>query len=155
VPLLVALNVAVHRAITYVEREEAGVWTPEETLLATHGSCRDSAVLLMAVLRARGIASRFVSGYLIQLANEALIEGEPVEVTCDSVALHAWAEAYLPGAGWIGLDATSGLLCGEGHIPLACTSSPALSAPIEGTSDVDAEQVSFEMHVERLTPTRA
>ncbi|MES3035542.1 MAG: transglutaminase family protein [Gemmatimonadota bacterium] len=150
VQLLVQLNAAVHRAITYVEREEPGIWTPEATLAAARGSCRDSAVLLMAVLRHRGIAARFVSGYLVQLAHESPITGQASLVPEDSVALHAWAEAYLPGAGWIGLDATSGLLCGEGHIPLACTSSPALAAPVEGTSDSLAESVQFRMQVERL-----
>ena len=151
VQLLVQLNAAVHRAITYVEREEPGIWAPEVTLAASRGSCRDSAVLLMAVLRHRGIAARFVSGYLVQLAHEAPIAGEASLVPEDSVALHAWAEAYLPGAGWIGLDATSGLLCGEGHIPLACTSSPALAAPVDGTSDAIAASVHFTMQVERLS----
>lgn len=150
VPLLMQLNAAVHSAVTYIEREEPGIWTPEETLTQGRGSCRDSAVLLMALLRARGIASRFVSGYLIQLAHESSIEGVPSAVSADSVALHAWAEAYLPGAGWIGFDATSGLACGEGHIPLACTSTPSLAAPVEGTSDISADHVSFTMHVDRV-----
>lgn len=155
VQLLVELNAAVRRAVEYIEREEPGIWTPEETLAAGRGSCRDSAVLLMAVLRARGIASRFVSGYLIQLAHEPSIEGTPSTVPADTVALHAWTEAYLPGAGWLGFDATSGLLCGEGHIPLACTSTPSLASPVDGTSDVSASEVRFTMQVERLTPIAA
>jgi uncharacterized protein (DUF2126 family) len=150
VPLVVGLNEAIHKKIRYVIREEAGIWTPEETLAAGRGSCRDSAVLLMAVLRSRGLAARFASGYLVQLADEGMIPDLQKGVRRDVVDLHAWAEVFLPGAGWIGLDATSGLLCGEGHIPVACTASPALAAPIEGTSDVAAADVSFQMTVARL-----
>ncbi|MGK3997455.1 DUF2126 domain-containing protein [Sorangium sp. So ce1024] len=150
VSLIVALNTAVNRRIKYVIREEAGIWTPEETLAHGRGSCRDSAVLLIAALRSRGLAARFVSGYLVQLTDEGMIPDQPRGVSRDVVDLHAWAEVYLPGAGWIGLDATSGLLCGEGHIPLACTASPALAAPVEGTSDVRASDVRFEMKVGRL-----
>jgi uncharacterized protein (DUF2126 family) len=158
VPLIVALNEAVNRRIRYVIREEPGIWTPEETLEAGRGSCRDSACLLIAALRSRGLAARFVSGYLVQLTDEGMIPNAPRGVGKDVVDLHAWAEVYLPGAGWIGLDATSGLLCGEGHIPLACAASPALAAPIDGTSDVVATEVTFEMGVQRLghepRPTR-
>ncbi|MGH7806095.1 MAG: transglutaminase family protein, partial [Candidatus Binatia bacterium] len=147
---LVEVNRAVNAAIRYVIREEPGIWTPEETLAQGRGSCRDSAVLLLALLRARGIAARFASGYLIQLRDEGMLPDEPRGVDRDVVDLHAWAEAYVPGAGWIGLDATSGLLCGEGHVPLACTATPALAAPIEGTSNVMASSVTFEMRVGRL-----
>jgi uncharacterized protein (DUF2126 family)/transglutaminase-like putative cysteine protease len=150
VDLVVALNAAVNRRLRYVIREEAGVWTPEQTLAEGRGSCRDSAVLLVAALRSRGLAARFVSGYLVQLTDEGMIPDEPRGVDRDVVDLHAWAEVYLPGAGWIGLDATSGLLCGEGHVPLACTARPAAAAPIDGTSDVGAERVRFEMKVGRL-----
>jgi len=148
--LLTALNQAVYHRIRYVVRSEAGVWTPEETLLAGRGSCRDSAMLLVGLLRSRGMAARFVSGYLVQLADEGMLPDQPKGVSRDVVDLHAWAEVYLPGAGWIGLDATSGLLCGEGHIPLACAASPALAAPVEGTSDTQASDVSFELSVRRL-----
>jgi uncharacterized protein (DUF2126 family) len=148
--LLTALNQAVYHRIRYVVRSEAGVWTPEETLLAGRGSCRDSAMLLVGLLRSRGMAARFVSGYLVQLADEGMLPDQPRGVSRDVVDLHAWAEVYLPGAGWIGLDATSGLLCGEGHIPLACAASPALASPIEGTSDTRASDVSFELSVRRL-----
>jgi uncharacterized protein (DUF2126 family) len=150
VPLLVSLNEAVNRRVKYVVREESGIWTPEETLAHGRGSCRDQAVLLMAVLRARGLAARFASGYLVQLTDEGMIPDEPKGVGRDVVDLHAWAEVYLPGAGWIGLDPTSGLLTGEGHIPLACVARPALGAPIEGTSDVSASEVSFSATVGRL-----
>lgn len=155
VPLLVALTAAVHQRIAYIVREEAGTWTPGETLAQGRGSCRDSAVLLVAVLRSRGFAARFVSGYLIELADTAPVTGAPSAVTQDRVALHAWVEVYLPGAGWIGLDATSGLLCGEGHVPLACASEPALAAPVEGTSSEPAGDVTFTMHLERLEPVVA
>lgn len=150
IDFIVALNRAVHTQLRYVIREEIGVWTPEQTLAEGRGSCRDSAVLLVAALRSRGLAARFVSGYLVQLADEGMIPDEPRGVTKDVVDLHAWAEVYLPGGGWVGLDATSGLLCGEGHIPLACTARPAAAAPIEGTSDVVADHASFEMTVRRL-----
>ncbi|KFE69961.1 transglutaminase family protein [Hyalangium minutum] len=150
VPLIIQLNEKVNQRIQYIIREEAGIHTPEETLAAGKGSCRDSAMLLIAVLRSRGLAARFVSGYLVQLTDEGMIPNAPRGVGRDVVDLHAWAEVFLPGAGWIGLDATSGLLTGEGHIPLASTASPALAAPIEGTSDTQAEEVRFSMTVGRL-----
>jgi uncharacterized protein (DUF2126 family)/transglutaminase-like putative cysteine protease len=157
VELIVALNRAVHDRIRYVIREEPGIWTPEETLAAGRGSCRDSSVLLLAALRSRGLAARFVSGYLVQLTDEGMIPDEPRGIGRDVVDLHAWAEVFLPGAGWIGLDPTSGLLCGEGHIPLACTARPALAAPLTGTSDLPSA-ATFEMSVGRLghepRPTR-
>jgi uncharacterized protein (DUF2126 family) len=148
--LLTQLNQAVNARVKYVVRGEPGVWTPEETLQAGRGSCRDSALLLVALLRARGMAARFVSGYLVQLQDEGMLPDLPRGVSRDVVDLHAWAEVFLPGAGWIGLDATSGLLCGEGHIPLAAAASPAMAAPVEGTSDTLASDVSFELRVERL-----
>ncbi len=150
VPFLVALNQAVNQRVKYVVREETGIWTPEETLAHGLGSCRDQAVLLMALLRERGLAARFASGYLVQLADEGMIPDEPKGVGRDVVDLHAWVEVYLPGAGWIGLDPTSGLLTGEGHIPLACVARPALAAPVEGTSDVAASEVLFSATVGRL-----
>ncbi len=150
VDVIVALNQQVAAAVAYVIREEAGVWTPEETLAHGRGSCRDSAVLLVAALRSRGLAARFVSGYLIQLADEGMIPDQPRGVAKDVVDLHAWAEVFLPGAGWIGLDATSGLFTGEGHVPLCATASPALAAPIEGSSDVTADRVEFGTSILRL-----
>ncbi|HVV82184.1 MAG TPA: transglutaminase family protein, partial [Kofleriaceae bacterium] len=150
VDAVVACNHAVAREVRYVIREEAGVWTPEETVTHGRGSCRDSAVLLVAALRSRGLAARFVSGYLIQLADEGMIPDQPRGIDRDVVDLHAWAEVYLPGAGWIGLDATSGLLCGEGHVPLAATASPALASPLDGTSDTAASAVDFSTSIRRL-----
>lgn len=148
--LLTGLNRAVNRRLQYVVRSEAGVWTPEKSLEEGRASCRDSAMVLVALLRSRGLAARFVSGYLIQLKDEGMLPDQPRGVSRDVVDLHAWAEAYLPGAGWIGLDATSGLLCGEGHIPLACAANPPMAAPLEGTSDTFAADVSFELTVQRL-----
>ncbi|HSK00061.1 MAG TPA: transglutaminase family protein, partial [Kofleriaceae bacterium] len=150
IDVLVELGRAVARDVAYVIRDEPGVWTPEETLAHGRGSCRDSAVLLVALMRARGIAARFVSGYLVQLTDEGMIPDEPKGVSRDVVDLHAWAEAYVPGAGWIGFDGTSGLLCGEGHIPLAATASPRHAAPLDGTSDVAAREVQFEATIRRL-----
>jgi uncharacterized protein (DUF2126 family) len=150
VGLLVEVNRLVKERVAYVIRDEPGVWTPEETLQNRRGSCRDSAVLLVALLRARGIAARFASGYLIQLTDEGMIPNEPKGVSRDVVDLHAWAEAFLPGAGWIGLDGTSGLLTGEGHIPLACTASPAHASPLDGTSNVPASNVVFSTTIARL-----
>jgi uncharacterized protein (DUF2126 family)/transglutaminase-like putative cysteine protease len=150
VELVTALNLAVNQRVRYVIRDEAGVYTPEVCLREGRASCRDSAVLLAAVLRGRGLAARFVSGYLVQPTDEGMIPDQPRGVSRDVVDLHAWCEVYLPGAGWIGLDATSGLLCGEGHVPLCCAATPSLAAPLEGTSDVGADEVSFHMTVGRL-----
>jgi uncharacterized protein (DUF2126 family)/transglutaminase-like putative cysteine protease len=147
---VVDLNRRVHRALRYITREEPGIWTPEETLVQGRGSCRDFSMLLIAALRARGLAARFASGYLVQLTDEGMLPEEPKGMGRDVVDLHAWAEVFLPGAGWLGLDATSGLLCGEGHIPLACASDPGLARPVVGTSDLAAREVVFEMKIARL-----
>ncbi len=150
VSYLVAMNQAVARRIQYVIRMDPGVWTPSETLTNGRGSCRDSALLLVAAFRRRGLAARFVSGYLVQLADEGNIPDLAKGVASDVVDLHAWCEVYVPGGGWIGLDGTSGLLTGEGHIPLAFASDPALAAPVTGTSSEAATRFGFEMTIERL-----
>ena len=147
IDLLVDLNSAVYSDVAYSVRMEEGVQTPEVTLSRAVGSCRDSAWLLVTALRHFGLAARFVSGYLVQLASDTPGSGGPTE---DFTDLHAWAEVYLPGAGWIGLDPTSALFASEGHIPLAATPNPSSAAAITGVTDRSNTTLEFSNTVRRV-----
>jgi uncharacterized protein (DUF2126 family) len=150
ISFLVDLNRMVRNEIDYVTRLDPGVQTCEQTLERHMGSCRDSAWLLVQILRHCGVAARFVSGYLIQLATDERVSEGPGAPRTDSADFHAWAEAFLPGAGWIGMDPTSGLFAGEGHIPLVCTPNPTMAAPIEGTVEPANVDFSYSMSIRRL-----
>ncbi len=149
VALLGGVTARVRNRVGYVTRLEHGVQPCEQTLEGRTGSCRDSAWLLVQVFRSLGLAARFVSGYLIQLASDKP-EEDSAGPKVDSADLHAWAEVFLPGAGWIGLDPTSGLFAAQGHIPLVCTPNPSQAAPISGTVEPAKVKFSYSFELRRL-----
>ncbi|MCA9141351.1 MAG: transglutaminase family protein [Planctomycetaceae bacterium] len=147
---LVDLNQLLQKEIEYAIRMEPGVQTPEETLTLKKGSCRDSAWLLVQILRQFGLATRFCSGYLVQLVPDIKALDGPSGSELDFTDLHAWTEVFIPGAGWIGLDPTSGLMAGEGHIPVACTPDPSTAAPVSGGVEAVETEFDFSMSIKRI-----
>jgi transglutaminase-like putative cysteine protease len=146
---LIAINSNIYNRLRYVERLESGVQSCDTTLTLESGSCRDSAWLLVQALRCFGLAARFVSGYSLQLVDNISVQESAIKK--DSTDLHAWTEVYVPGAGWIGLDPSSGLLAGEGYIPLCCTREPSSAAPVSGLSGACETTLHFENRVTRLS----
>ena len=151
---LVEINSKINTLLEYKIRLEPGVQNSDETLHLKQGSCRDMAWLLCQILRHLGLATRFVSGYLIQLKADIKVLDGPSGPEEDFTDLHAWTEVYLPGAGWVGLDPTSGLLAGEGHLPLCGTPNPSSAAPITGSIDACESELNHRMTITRIYEDR-
>jgi transglutaminase-like putative cysteine protease len=122
IALLTSVNANIANRLEYLVREEPGVQTPAQTVSSGKGSCRDFATLFIEICRHCGLASRFISGYVL---NEAVAQGH--------TATHAWAEVYLPGSGWRGFDSTSGLVVGGDHIAVAVHRHPEAIPPVAGS----------------------
>ncbi len=150
IDFLVEMNLRLAETIKYTRRLEPGVQSCEETLAEGIGSCRDTGWLLVQILRHLGLAARFVSGYLVQLVPDQVSETGAPGPTEDFTDLHAWCEVYVPGAGWIGLDPTSGLFAGEGHIPLVCVPDPESAAPVTGYTGHCETEFSHSNTLQRL-----
>jgi transglutaminase-like putative cysteine protease len=139
--LLATMNAAIRGSFDYHAREEEGTQSPVETLESKSGTCRDYALLFIEAVRSLGFGARFVSGYLY---DPALDGGDAMQ---GAGATHAWAEVYLPGAGWVEFDPTNGLIAGENLIRVAVTRDPAQAVPIGGSYFGEGNFVGMEVDV--------
>jgi transglutaminase-like putative cysteine protease len=122
---LVGMNQWIHSNIAYERRDQGDPHLPAETLRLRRGACRDTAVLLAAALRAQGLAARLVSGYLWESVSD------PADRKAEG-ALHAWTEVFLPGAGWVGMDPSNGVLADHHYLATAAGITPDDIAPVKG-----------------------
>ncbi len=151
VSFLAEINQAVFEKIAYQRRDEEGIQTPDETLAKGSGSCRDMAVLMIAIARQLGLAARFVSGYLYDPPGGE--DGERIFNRAHG-SMHAWLEIYLPGAGWKGFDPTNGILANHFFIPTAVAGNPAQANPVQGRYYHDVQvpsHMEIELKMEEIT----